>query len=178
MKKVGYPRKIRDNAIKTARNKTQESIKAMPTISDPNVVQAIAREYISNGRDKSAALITVGYKPSYALSGKGTILYEKQTVKDAIDRIEADLARHVDVTPDEIIARLRQLSGLEAIADDDEGSKCTRAEQIRSLELLGRYKAMFTDNINDNREGLTISVTPPTAEPVQAAAPKLSREGA
>jgi hypothetical protein len=61
----------------------------MPTISDPNVVRAIAREYVTNGRNKPLALITVGYKPSYANSGKGTGLYEKEVVKAAIRAKEA-----------------------------------------------------------------------------------------
>ena len=33
----------------------------MPTITDPNVVKAIAKEYVKNGRVKPAALETIGY---------------------------------------------------------------------------------------------------------------------
>lgn len=63
----------------------------MPTISDPNVVKAIAREYVANGHNKPQALITVGYKPSYANSGKGTGLYQKEVVIKAIAAYEADM---------------------------------------------------------------------------------------
>jgi hypothetical protein len=63
----------------------------MPTITDPNVVRAIAREYVANGHNKPQALIAAGYKPSYANSGKGTGLYQKQAVKDAIAAYEADM---------------------------------------------------------------------------------------
>jgi predicted ATP-grasp superfamily ATP-dependent carboligase len=68
----------------------------MPTISDPNVVRAIAREYIANGRNKVQALIEAGYKPSYARTVKGMSLYEKEAVKAAIAGYEAD--KRVDAT--------------------------------------------------------------------------------
>ena len=70
----------------------------MPTISDPNTVKAIAQEYISNGRNKPKALITVGYSESYANSGKGTRLYGKKAVKEAIAVLEAKMGAEVGRT--------------------------------------------------------------------------------
>ncbi len=60
----------------------------MPTISDINVVKAIAREYIATNKNKALALQNVGYSHDYAYSGQATKLYEKPTVKQAIAELE------------------------------------------------------------------------------------------
>lgn len=63
----------------------------MPSINDLNTVKAIAREYIANERNKEQALLTVGYKPSYARS-KGMKLYANPRLTKEIARLDAKSA--------------------------------------------------------------------------------------
>ena len=49
---------------------------------------AIASEYMTNGFAKVKALLSVGYKPSYA-NNPGLKLFDNVRVKQAIDRIKA-----------------------------------------------------------------------------------------
>ncbi len=64
----------------------------MPDIRDPNTAKAIAREYISNGRNRIEALVAVGYSESYAYSGKGTKLYGYEALIAAIHEQEVKYA--------------------------------------------------------------------------------------
>ncbi len=129
----------------------------MPSIKHDSTVEQLARVFCGEGkRNKAETLRIMGYAESTAVSGMNREkIYENARVKAAIARVDARKAVRADVTEDEIVQRLRLLAGLDAGLD---GIKPTRAEQIRSLELLGKTKAMFTDNINDNREGLVINV--------------------
>ena len=61
----------------------------MPNIKDKSTVEAIAREYCSNGRNKGDALRTIGYSDSYCDTlGIGKV-YSNIRVKDAIARIDS-----------------------------------------------------------------------------------------
>ena len=79
-------------------NDTSREIKekTMPTIKDINTVNAIAEAYIGNGRCKCDALEEVGYKRSFARSGKGTRLYDRPEVIRAIEVAEARKRRNDD----------------------------------------------------------------------------------
>ena len=60
----------------------------MPNIKDQSTVQAIAREYCSNGRNKCEAMRKVGYKDSYC-DNRGTgIVYTNDRVIKAIRAID------------------------------------------------------------------------------------------
>ena len=72
----------------------------MPTISDPNTQKAIARAFIANGRDKSKALIEIGYKDTYALSGHCAKLYERSDLKQAIRAEEQKIAKKYEHNQD------------------------------------------------------------------------------
>jgi hypothetical protein len=60
----------------------------MPSIKDQSTVQAIAREYCSNGRCKVKALITIGYKERYANTVGLKSVYDNIRVKEAIRVID------------------------------------------------------------------------------------------
>ena len=61
----------------------------MPSIKDQSTVQAIAREYCSNGRCKVKALKEIGYKESYYSSGIGLkTIYDNIRVIEAIKAID------------------------------------------------------------------------------------------
>ncbi len=62
----------------------------MPNIKDDSTVEAIAREFCSNGRNKAEAMLDVGYEPSYARGGRGQgMVYGNERVKAAIARIDS-----------------------------------------------------------------------------------------
>ena len=63
----------------------------MPSIKDKSTVEAIAREFCSNGRNKEQALAALDYKPSYYKSGRAVqVVYGSARVKAAIARIDAE----------------------------------------------------------------------------------------
>ena len=69
----------------------------MPSIRDKSTVEAIARGFIENKRNKTKGLLTAGYAKRYALTC-GQKLYEDIRVKDAIAKIDAVSAEKAEVT--------------------------------------------------------------------------------
>ena len=62
----------------------------MADIRDKSTVDAVAREFVANGRNKTQAMIAVGYDPAYSDSGKGhKLIYGNKRVIDAIAKIDA-----------------------------------------------------------------------------------------
>lgn len=79
----------------------------MPDIRDKSTIKAIAREFTSNSRNKTQAMITVGYDEGYADSGKG----------------------HKTV-----FGNIRVIAEIKRIDDEREAeSDFTRADQLKSL---------------------------------------------
>ena len=138
----------------------------MPSISDPNTVKALAREYIASGKVKEKGLLAAGYKPSYARAAKGMKLYEKDSVIAAIAEIEQETVKRGNL---KIKSRLERQDFWSAMMDD---THANRTDRLRASELLGRSEADFTDNVNQTGEGLSISVQ--AQEPTGG--PKLSEE--
>ncbi len=60
----------------------------MPSIKDQSTVEAVAREFTSNGRNKENALKSVGYSKNYAEHRADCVL-SNVGVKQAIARIDA-----------------------------------------------------------------------------------------
>ena len=66
----------------------------MPSIKDESTVEAIAKEYCSNGRNKAQAMRTIGYAESSCKSGQATgDVYGNLRVKAAIARIDEEQAQ-------------------------------------------------------------------------------------
>ncbi|MHC4690634.1 MAG: hypothetical protein ACYS5F_13505 [Planctomycetota bacterium] len=63
-------------------------------------------------------------------------------VKEAIEARRQEISRKADVEISEIVAELRSI----AFTDG------SRTDKLRALELLGRYKAMFTDRFQNTTE--------------------------
>ena len=61
----------------------------MSNILSNEKATAIAAEYCTNGFQKVMALLSMGYKPSYANSKVGLKIYDNDKVKTAIARIQA-----------------------------------------------------------------------------------------
>ena len=68
----------------------------MPSIKDKSTVEAIAREFCSNGRCKGEALRTIGYKDSYCNTRGIGVVYSNTRIIDAIARIDAKTTAKLD----------------------------------------------------------------------------------
>ena len=141
----------------------------MPNIKDNSTVEAIARAFCSNGRDKHKALLEVGYKESYARS-KGMLLYEDKRVMDAIERTDAKAVRSSKLTIAEVLsdlaygleqAKLRDPPDLNAIA--------------RFSELRGKYLAMYTDKLQTDNTEQPTAITAEEAEQLRSVAQGLTK---
>lgn len=72
----------------------------MPCIKDKSTVEAIAREFTSNGRCKQRALKAVGYSNAYALEGgRGCdVVFSNVRVKAEIAKIDGEMAEKAGMT--------------------------------------------------------------------------------
>jgi len=72
----------------------------MPSIKDKSTVEAIAREYCSNGRRKCKALETIGYSRAYSIEGgRGAdVVFSNVRVKAEIARLDSSNAKAAEFT--------------------------------------------------------------------------------
>jgi phage terminase small subunit len=96
-----------------------------------------ATEYVKDWNATQAAQ-RAGYSAKTAYS-QGQRLLKNVEVRAEIDRLSTDIADHNDVEVKEIIG------GLRSIAFAPEDARVNNSDRLRALELLGKYKAMFTD---------------------------------
>ena len=108
----------------------------MPSIKDNSTVQAIAREYCSNGRNIEKALLAVGYAPSYARNGAGHKLSANVRVKEAIFAI--DNARAAKATHNWETA-IRALQHAYAVADKQGNAQGMVAAQREMSAISGMH---------------------------------------
>lgn len=142
----------------------------MPSIKDKSTVEAIAREFCSNGRNKRKALKAVGYSDKYAEHRTDKVL-SNVGVKQAIARIDAKTAARSEYSIDkcddqysDIISLAIQLNqpsaAVSAITgrarlrgwDKDAGVKDTAPEPI-SAEQAEEYRLMAQAGIADGLKG-------------------------
>ena len=115
----------------------------------------IAQKYCASGFNKQKTLIDCGYSMKYSKSTIGHKLFDRPIVRTEIDAILDSNAAIVDVQIEEIIRGLRE------IAFPSEGVKVNNSDRNRALELLGRYKDMFSDRlyIGSNEQQRKLSET-------------------
>lgn len=71
----------------------------MPSIKDESTVEALARAFTSNGRNRGKALRIIGYAESTCISGKALEdIYGHLRVKAAIARIDAKTEEKLDLS--------------------------------------------------------------------------------
>lgn len=71
----------------------------MPSIKDQPTIIALAKEYCSNGRNKTEAMVTIGYSRHYADGGRGQgMVYGNDRVKAAIAEVDAGNAAEAGYT--------------------------------------------------------------------------------
>ncbi|HUW18642.1 MAG TPA: terminase small subunit [Sedimentisphaerales bacterium] len=102
-----------------------------------NKQKAFCREYIKDWNATKAAKRT-GYSPKTAYS-QGQRLLKNVEVRAEIDRLSADITVENKVEVKEII------SGLKAIAFASDDARVNNSDRLRALELLGKYKNIFTE---------------------------------
>jgi hypothetical protein len=102
---------------------------------------ALAAEYVCNGFHKGQALRSVGYSKAYSETTNGCKLFDHELVRAEMAKIVNRNKDAVDVTVSEIIQGLRET------AFPAEGVKVNNSDRNRALELLGKFKSMFSDRL-------------------------------
>ncbi len=97
----------------------------MPSIKDQSTVEAIAREYCSNGRKKGKALKTIGYSEGYSNTQGIIVVYSNVRVKAAIKLIDAKDEQKCEYTKEEAQRRLDAAYNL--AIDDNQASAAVSA---------------------------------------------------
>ena len=120
--------------------------------------QAFCREYVVDHNGTQAA-IRAGYSKKTASTQADQLLHILE-VKQEIGRIDAETRQKSVAT-----RKIRQ-----EFWTDTMQNAPNMIDRLRASELLGRSEADFTDNINDNREGLHITVN------ADKPGPKLAKE--
>ncbi|RLC75188.1 MAG: hypothetical protein DRJ03_30645 [Chloroflexi bacterium] len=113
----------------------------MPKLSKDKA-RRIATEYCRSGCKKAETLLNLGYTKSFANSSSGRLLFDKPVIRTEIEKIMRRNENKVDVEISEIIQGLRE------IAFPDEGVQVNNSDRNRALELLGKYKCIWTDRID------------------------------
>jgi len=120
----------------------------MANILSQEKANAIASAYMTNGYKKVEALLSVGYKTTYANSNVGLKLFDNVRVKEAVARINAASNLKTDYTVDFVRQKMIKLLEMSEDAND-------RTNIKGALELLGKHKAMFSDKVINIDESKT-----------------------
>lgn len=115
--------------------------------------QALVRHYCGDAKyNGSEAYRRAGYSLCKGWEHNAIKVLHKDYVKAAIQAKIAENSKKIEVTVEFIVQKL--LTGL-ALAE----KKQDLVAIARFSELLGKYKAMFTDNVKQSGEGLRINIT-------------------
>jgi phage terminase small subunit len=98
--------------------------------------KAFVEELPKNQWNGTRAAIAAGYAEKSAHVRACRLLKNPRVTKE-LDRHRVEIAEKTDVEVAEIVVALRQIAF--------GGKKATNSEQLKALELLGKYKAMFVD---------------------------------
>lgn len=100
--------------------------------------QSFVNEYFKTGKKLQAA-INAGYAKASAHVTASRLL-KKPKIKEAIERIQAEVKSRNLVSVDEVV------NGLKAIAQDDGAQK---RDRISAFNSLGRFLGIFVDKYQD-----------------------------
>jgi phage terminase small subunit len=98
--------------------------------------KALSEELPKNQWNGTRAAVCAGYAERSAAVMACRLLRNPRVVAE-LERRKAKIAEKTDVEVAEIIEALRKFAF--------GGKKATNTEQLKALELLGKYKAMFVD---------------------------------
>ncbi|KKK81939.1 hypothetical protein LCGC14_2808380 [marine sediment metagenome] len=99
----------------------------MPSIKDESTVKAIAREFVSNGRNKTEALRTIGYKDSYCDTNGIGVVYSNIRVIEAIAVLDVENGAKLEITRELVVKEAWAI-----VADPTS----TKTEITRALALV------------------------------------------
>ena len=114
----------------------------MNTLNDKQ--KAFCREYVKDFNGKAAA-IRAGYRERSA-EVQASRMLSNVKAQQYIDQLKQDLTKDTKVTVEWIAEQLTDIA-IQAEKDTD---------RIKALELLGKYKAMFTDKQKVEHSGAMI----------------------
>lgn len=101
----------------------------MPSIKDKSTVEAIARAFTSNGRNKTRAMAAIGYDDAYADSGKGQkTVYGNIRIIEAIRAIDDKDVAKMDLSRQAQYKRLLGAYDMAVIQKDPRAIKSVLAE--------------------------------------------------
>lgn len=111
----------------------------------------IVSEYLSNGFNKTQALLSAGYSKTYAQSGPGQRLFDNVRIKQGIDRVEAEKKLVATYDRATHINHLNNLlKALQPKVDDGNVQAIRTATQI--LSELAASNGLHTQTINTDSE--------------------------
>ena len=141
--------------------------KNIPNIKDDSTVEAIAREFTSNGRNKTQAMITVGYDPVYADGGRGqNSVYGNTRTKEAISRIDAELGAEAGRTVAGVDKLYQQAYDLAKQSNQP-------SAMVSASTGIARLYGMDKDASTDKQDTPT-TLTPEQADIARAAAKRMT----
>jgi len=120
-----------------------------------------------NGWNGTRSAIEAGYSPKSAGVMAHRLLNNPKITKELEKRM-AEIAEKTDVEVAEIVAALRKFAF--------GGKKATNTEQLKALELLGKFKAMFTDRIETEQTEQVSKLTGRRREQAERLAELMLRE--
>ena len=109
--------------------------------------KAFIEEVPKNQWNGTKAAIAAGYSEKSAGVMAHRLLKNPKIIAE-LEKRTAEIAEKTDVEVAEIVAALCKFAF--------GGKKATNIEQLKALELLGKYKAMFTDKLLSEQKGLTL----------------------
>ncbi len=125
----------------------------MPNVKDQSTVDAIAREFTSNNRNKTQAMLVVGYGKGYSDTGRGqNSVFGNIRVKAAIAKIDAKSTKKAELTIATVLADLDW-----GIAQARRKSPPDLQALARFSELRGKYLSMFSEAGNNSATGLHLN---------------------
>lgn len=111
-----------------------------------NKQKTFIEEIPKNQWNGTKAAIAAGYSEKSA-GVMACRLLRNPRVSEELERRTVEIVQKTDVEVGEIIVALREIAF---------GTKATNSDRLRALDLLGRYKAMFTDRLKtENPEQLS-----------------------
>jgi phage terminase small subunit len=126
--------------------------------------QALVSEYLKD-YNKAQAAIRAGYKESSVRHNTAQIY--KPHVMEAIEVARKAIVKKAGITAEAITEQLARIAGLASDNDESKLENVNVGDKLRALELLGKSLAMFTDNVKQTGDGLTINVTTKPDQPDQ-----------
>ena len=161
-----HSRERNEQESKQTKNR-QNKRDIMPSIRDQSTVEAIAREFCSNGRDKGSSLRDVGYSRNYS-EHSGLKLFDNVRLIEAIASIDAISATKAGRTTEQLDAMYTKAYAL--------ASKCSQPSAMNgSVTGIARLYGMDKDAGAANLDK-PAQLTPEERDSLKAMAARLTNK--